>query len=84
MEAMAPRLSRPMLGRCPECKADIPFYFDVHSFVLQELRDHAASVYHDVHLLALHYKWPEGQILELPRSRRMQYAEMLREQEAAA
>jgi hypothetical protein len=84
MEAMAPRLSQAMVGGCPECKAGIRFYFDVQSFVLRELRNHAASVYQDVHLLALHYKWPERQILELPRSRRMHYVEMLREQGAVA
>jgi hypothetical protein len=84
MEAMAPRLSQSMTGRCPECGQTFSFYFDVHGFVLRELRNHAASVYQDVHLLALHYKWPEQQILEMPRSRRIQYAEMLRDQGVAA
>jgi len=72
MEAMAPRLSQLMLGCCPECKAVIRFYFDVHSFVLQELRNHAGTVYQDVHLL------------ELPRARRLQYVDMIRDQEAVA
>ncbi len=84
MEAMAPRLSRTMVGTCPECKAAIRFYFDVRSFVLGELRNHAGTVYQDVHLLAFHYKWPERQILELPSARRMHYVQMLREQGAAA
>jgi len=84
MEGMAPRFSQTMVGSCPECNANIRFYFDVYSFVLQELRNHAASVYQDVHLLAFHYKWPESEILDLPRSRRMQYVRMLREQGAAA
>ena len=84
MEAMAPRLSQAMLGSCPECNGGIRFYFDVLSFVLQELRNHAGTVYHDVHLLAFHYKWPERQILELPRARRMQYVQMLRDQGVAA
>jgi hypothetical protein len=80
MEALAPPLSRTLTGRCPECGRSIDIYFDVRSFVLPELREHAASVYQDVHLLALHYKWPEEDILALPRSRRMHYAEMLRDQ----
>jgi hypothetical protein len=84
MEALAPRLSQPMEGRCPECDQRLDFYFDVHSFVLRELRNHAVTVYQDVHLLALHYKWPEQTILELPRNRRTQYVEMLREQGVAA
>lgn len=84
MQAIAPRLSRSLAGVCPECGKAFQFYFDVHSFVLRELRNHAASVYQDVHLLALHYKWPERQILEMPRSRRIQYAELLRDQGVAA
>ena len=54
------------------------FYFDVQQFVLRELRDHAASVYEDVHLLAFHYKWTEEDILRLPRSRRAHYTEAVR------
>lgn len=84
MEALAPRFSQIMTGRCPECEREFGFYFDVHSFVLRELRSHAASVYRDVHLLALYYKWPEQQILAMPRNRRIQYVEMLREQGVAA
>jgi len=84
MEAIAPAFSRSMVGRCPECNQAFDFHFDVFSFVLRELRNHAASIYQDVHLLALHYKWPERQILKMPRSRRLQYVEMLRDQGVAA
>lgn len=84
MEAMAPGFSRSMAGRCPECDQTFDFYFDVFSFVLRELRNHAVSIYQDVHMLALHYKWPEHQILKMPRSRRIQYVEMLRDQGVAA
>ncbi len=84
MAAIAPGFSRSMAGRCPECNLVFDFQFDVLSFVLRELRNHAASVYQDVHLLALHYKWPEHQILKMPRSRRIQYVEMLRDQGVAA
>ena len=54
------------------------FYFDVLPFVLRELRDHADSVFEDVHLLAMYYKWPEEDILALPRSRRLRYGAALR------
>ncbi|HMD96328.1 MAG TPA: hypothetical protein VKM93_03220 [Terriglobia bacterium] len=78
MESMAPPLSRLLQGQCPECRAALTVYFDVQSFVLRELRERAASLYHDVHLLAFHYKWAEETILALPRDRRLCYAEMLR------
>jgi hypothetical protein len=84
MEALAPRFSRELTGLCPECHAGMNFYFDVQQFVLRELRDHTAMVFQDVHLIALHYKWPEENILALPRSRRELYAEALRSQGSAA
>jgi hypothetical protein len=84
MESITPGFSRSMAGRCPECNQTFDFRFDVFSFVLRELRNHAVNVYHDVHLLALHYKWTERQILKMPRSRRIQYVEMLRDQGVAA
>lgn len=83
METLAPSLSRTMTGQCPECRAEMRIYFDVRPFVLRELRDHAHSVYQDVHLLALHYKWPEENILALPQKRRRHYAAMLRSQGVA-
>jgi hypothetical protein len=77
MEAQAPPLSGPMQARCPGCGAALDFFFDVQTFVLQALRDQAGFIYRDTHLLALHYHWPEGEILCMPRSRRIHYAEML-------
>jgi hypothetical protein len=77
MEALAPRFSSILTGECPECGIAFECYFDALLFVLRELRSHAAGVYQDVHLLALHYKWPEQEILALPRNRRTAYVEML-------
>ena len=81
MEALAPPLSRIMEGQCPECDGVMQIYFDVRSFVLRELRDRAATIYQDVHLLAKNYNWQEESILALPQKRRRYYAEMLRSQE---
>jgi hypothetical protein len=84
MHALAPRLSRMMSGECPECKTTINFYFDVMPFVLREIRDHAATIFEDVHLLAVYYKWPEEDILALPRSRRLRYGDALRDERSPA
>lgn len=79
MESLAPNLSHALQGKCPECQTAVGVYFDVQQFILQELRDQAAFVYGDIHLLALHYHWSEERILTLPRNRRVYYAEMLRQ-----
>jgi hypothetical protein len=84
MEAMAPRYSENLRGHCPECGAPFEAYFDARPFVLGELRNHGASVFQDVHLLALNYNWLEADILALPRNRRRRYADMLRGAEVAA
>ena len=80
MEAQAPSLSSQLQCSCSGCGIPLHFFFDVQAFVLQELRDQAPFLYEDTHLLALHYHWPEAQILGMPRHRRMQYVEMLRGQ----
>lgn len=79
MEALAPCLSHEVCGECPACHTVMGIYFDVQGYVLRELRDQAAFVYEDVHLLAAHYQWSEESILALPRSRRLRYAALLRQ-----
>ena len=84
MQVIAAPLSGDLAGTCPECNHGLSIRFDVVSFVLREMRDHALSIYQDIHLLALHYKWPEEKILELPRKRRLHYAEMIRSERSVA
>jgi hypothetical protein len=76
MEALAPSLYSDIDGVCPECGATVRAPFDPQRYVLTELRDHAAYVYEEVHLLASRYHWPERDILALPRLRRTRYAEL--------
>jgi hypothetical protein len=80
METLAPSLSQDLQGQCPKCEMSVDMYFDVQQFVLSELRDQAALIYEDVHLLALHYHWPQAEILALPRRRRAHYAEMVQQE----
>jgi len=77
VEAMAPSLADELQGECAECGAAVGLYFDARRFALRELRDQAAFVYGDTHLLASHYHWAEADILALPRNRRIHYVEML-------
>lgn len=84
MEAVAPTLSGALTGRCPQCGRTVEIEFDPQEFVLLEIRGQAAFVFEDVHLIALHYHWPEPEILALPSSRRIRYAEMVRAFRSAA
>jgi hypothetical protein len=78
MATMAPSLCNVLEGRCPECEAAVDLAFDPQQFTLQELRDQAAFIYDDIHLLAACYQWSEADILALPRHRRYRYAERVR------
>jgi len=79
LEAIAPSLAGTLQGKCVECGAEVEIFFDPQQFTLRELRNQAAFIYEDIHLLAFYYQWSEAEILALPRHRRMQYAEMLRQ-----
>jgi hypothetical protein len=83
LDAIAPTLSDYVEGRCPDCGTAVEVYFDVEQFVLRELREAAADVIDDVHLLASQYGWSESDIVALPRSRRSAYAERARSAGAA-
>jgi hypothetical protein len=84
METLAPSLARELNGICPECAAPFAVFFDPRRFILAELRDQAAFIYADAHLLAEQYHWSEAEILALPRARRLRYAEMIRASRSAA
>jgi hypothetical protein len=84
MEALAPPLSHTVQGQCPECGSVLDLYFDAQQFCLQELRGQALFIYDDVHLLAMEYHWSEADILALPRNRRAQYAERVRQERSVA
>jgi hypothetical protein len=76
MEAMAPSLAAELQGTCPECGAAVSVFFDPLQYVLHELREQAAFVYHDVWAIAQLTHWSESDILALPAARRARYAEL--------
>jgi hypothetical protein len=84
MTALAPSLTPAVTVRCPACGGRGQLRFDPVSYSLTELRDAAAGLYEEVHLLASAFRWTEDAILALPRSRRARYAELIRRDGAAA
>jgi hypothetical protein len=84
MVHLDPLVSREISGNCPVCGGVVRMYFDVQSFVLEELRQQAVFVFEDVHLIAGRYQWTEERILAMPRSRRRRYAERIREERSGS
>jgi hypothetical protein len=78
MEALAPSLSRELEATCPECGHVFLVDFDVQLWCGAELRRHAMSIFTDVAAIAARFHWSEGEILALPRQRRLHYAELAR------
>ena len=68
------------LSPCPECGAWIELELDPFSLLGRELGLGAGRLLAEVHCLAFHYGWSEDAILDLPRSRRWGYLELLRNQ----
>ncbi|WP_068076533.1 hypothetical protein [Novosphingobium lentum] len=79
MEALAPEVSRPLVGTCPGCDGTVSAPLHVARLVVSEFVRDAASLHDEVDLIARAYHWPEADILQLPRRRRRAYAERIRQ-----
>jgi hypothetical protein len=84
MATMAPEVSRPIAGDCPDCGASVKAPLHVTRIVVGELRRAAAGVHDEVDLIARAYHWPEAMILALPQERRRAYSERIRRAQARA
>jgi DNA-directed RNA polymerase subunit RPC12/RpoP len=78
MATMAPEVSRPVAGRCPECGAAVEAPIHVTRLVIGEMKRDAAGLHEEIDLIAQAYHWSEADILALPRRRRQAYAESIR------
>jgi hypothetical protein len=81
-EALATLLERAgpetaLIARCPRCAAWIEMELDPADVLARALRASAARLPAEVHVLAYHYGWTEGAVLDLPRARRHRYLDLL-------
>lgn len=84
MAAMAPEVSRPAVGACPDCGAAVEAPIHVTRLVVAELTREAGALYDDIALIAETYHWSEADILAMPRRRRQAYTERIRLSRGAA
>jgi hypothetical protein len=62
---------------CPACGHRFQTLFDAGAFLFDEVRQRAATLYEQVHTLALHYHWGESEILQLTSAKRERYLGLL-------
>lgn len=64
-------------AECPDCGARQPVAIDLESHALARLARRQRALLREVHTLALHYGWSEGESLALPAVRRAGYLAMI-------
>lgn len=62
---------------CAECGAPQKMHFDMPSFLMSRLERERAWLHHEVHCLAVAYRWGHGEILALPRAERRAYVKLV-------
>jgi hypothetical protein len=77
MERIAPRVEIELDLTCPECGQTFSIPFDTIPFFFAEMRANSRFLLREVHHLAFHYHWSEGDILGLDRARRRDYLSLL-------
>lgn len=77
MDRRAPRLGLEMETRCPACERRFTLPFELRDFFFGELATGLDLLYREVHYLAYHYHWSEGEILDMPRDKRRGYIDVL-------
>lgn len=77
MRQVAPSVAQTMDAVCSGCGRAFTAPFDVQRFFLGELRTDGTRLYQEVHYLAYHYHWAEGEIMAMTRDRRQTYIDVL-------
>jgi hypothetical protein len=76
MEALDPQANIELSLRCAVCEGAWAVYFDIVSYVWDEIAVWARQVLREIHHLAAAYGWSERDILALGPARRARYLEM--------
>jgi hypothetical protein len=77
IERAAPRVDLEVEARCPECGHVLTTALDVAWLALSDLAGDPGDIWHDVHVLAWNYHWPESEILALTPKARRRYIDLI-------
>lgn len=77
MSDLDPQAELRLRTRCPACDADIATLFDTAAYLFAEVEATGHRLYEEVHALAWHYHWSEGDILDLTARRRRRYLDLI-------
>ena len=78
--ALAPEVSAEVETECPECRRPFSPDLDLPALFLAEFQNSGRAMAREVHFLALHYHWPEEEILRMTRTKRRRYIDLLTEE----
>ena len=83
MEEVAPIIDLDLDAVCPNCDAAQSLHFDLQHYLLQKLMAGRRQLAAEVHSLANAYGWGLNEILQLSRSQRRIYAELVAARDSA-
>jgi hypothetical protein len=64
---------------CPECGHQFDALLDMGQYVAEEINHRLQYLYREVHVLAWHYHWSESDVMQMTRSHRQIYLDLLDE-----
>jgi hypothetical protein len=77
MEDLAPVLDLDIDTACPECGARQAVHFDVQFYLLRAIAQEQNQMLREVHRIASAYGWELDRILDLPRSERRAFVDLI-------
>jgi hypothetical protein len=77
--ALDPQAETILEIRCPQCDTTTGHALDAAGFLIEELTRSSRYLYREVHALAWHYHWPEGEILGLTVDKRRRYLDLIQD-----
>jgi len=80
IEEVAPRLDLELEMVCPECSNAFEVTVDPAAMLLGELGAGPTALERELHVLAFHYHWSLGELLQLSRPRRRRFLRLLSEE----